>query len=56
MSDNIKHLAKKRVKDAGRASRCALPAQRSRCWLFWGHSTRSEVPALCTFAWPLPAP
>ena len=57
MSDNTKHLAKKCVKDArGRASRCALPAQRSRCWLFWGRSTCSEVSALCTFAWPLPAP
>ena len=32
----------------GRASRCVLPARRSRCWLFWGHSTCSEVPALCT--------
>ena len=46
MSDNTKHLAKKCVKDA---------AQRSRCWLFWDHSTCSEVPVLCAFAWPLPA-
>ena len=57
MSDNTKHLAKKCVKDAGgRVSHCALPAQRSRCWLFWGHSTCSEAPALCTSPWPLPAP
>ena len=34
MSGNTKHLAKKCVKDAGPCSRCARPAQRSRCWLF----------------------
>lgn len=56
MSDNAKHLAKKCVKDAGPCLALCVAGAASRCWLFWGHSTCSEVPVPCTFAWPLPAP
>ena len=53
MSDNTKHLAKKCVKDAGPCLALCLAGAAVALLVVLGPS---EVPVLCTFAWPLPAP
>ena len=56
MGDNAKHLAKKCVKDAGPCLALCVAGAAVALLAVRGHSTCFEVPALCTFAWPLPAP
>lgn len=55
MSDNTKHLAKKCVKDAGPCLALCVVGAAVALLAVRDHSTCSEVPVLCTFAWPLPA-
>lgn len=56
MSDNTKHLAKKCVKDAGPCLALCLAGAAVALLAVLGPFDVSEVPVLCTFAWPLPAP
>lgn len=56
MSDNTKHLAKKCAKDAGPCLALCVAGAAVALLAVLGHSTCSEVPVPCTFAWPLPAP
>ncbi len=56
MSDNTKHLAKKCVKDAGPCLALCVAGAAVALLAVLGRSTRFEAAALCTFAWPLPAP
>lgn len=56
MSDNTKHLAKRCVKDAGPCLALCVAGAAVGLLAVLGHSTCSEVPVLCTSAWPLPVP